>query len=351
MLHGSISEGRLLPARSAGSDDEDDDFNLDWVVWSAEDVGDWVDGLLGAGMGVPFRRDEVDGPALVRLSDEELRSTLGIRDPLQRAKLLGHLRAFRAQRERLARRAARRKAAPGRQTRAAQQLTPPSGRSPPPPLQTDSGLRSATSSVSGGPSCATPGSRRLGSSNASVAGMISIGQESPSNSLRGSFSTSLRPPLVHAVDSPGPCAYNTADTECSSAKTASPFKATIGNSPRRTSEYFTREGDGPGPSYYNVDSSMALRKSASPRPTIGNSQRRILQHYEADDPAPGPSSYVVNNNALRSSSPRPTIGNSPRDTMEFIVSRDTAALARRGSGCRSAARLPSPRARGNAAGS
>ena len=116
----SISEGVPTPSTAAptgpgGSieEPEADDASLVWVVWSADDVGDWVDGLIGAGMGEPFRREDIDGPMLVRLTDSQLRDTLQIRDPMQRAKLLAHLRAFKERREHLARRAARRKGVAG----------------------------------------------------------------------------------------------------------------------------------------------------------------------------------------------------------------------------------------------
>merc|ERR1712232_720149 len=43
----------------------DEDNSLEWVGWSADDVGDWVDQLLGLGVGEPFRQHGIDGPKLV----------------------------------------------------------------------------------------------------------------------------------------------------------------------------------------------------------------------------------------------------------------------------------------------
>merc|ERR1740123_692025 len=173
-----------------------------------------------------------------------------------------------------------------------------------------------------------------------------MGQETPSNSLRGSFSQAHRHAPTTVVDTPGPCTYNVAEAEATSAKVSSPYKATIGSSPRHTAEHFAKDSDSPGPSAYNVRGALALRKSVSPRPTIGNSQRSSILG-EVDIHSPGPSSYNVNGNTLRPASPRPTIGSSPRDTTEFIVGRGAGEGSMRGRNCRSTGRLPSPRARGS----
>lgn len=333
------------PSPSAGSDHDGDDVNLDWVVWTAEDVGDFVDGLLGLGAGAPFRREDVDGPMLVRLTDEHLRDTMGIRDPLHRAKLLGHLRAFKARRERLRARAAKRKAGPGKQPHGSQPATPPSQKGHSHPVQAENVLRSAGSSVSAGLSVgSTSISRRPGSGASSVAGLTTFGQDTPSTSIRGSFSTASRQQPAQTADTtPGPCAYDVAAAEGVSTKTCSPIKATIGKSPRRTTEHFTPDPDAPGPSCYNVGSAGV--RTTSPRAVIGNSVRKTSQISETDI-GPGPCSYNVDTNMLRSSSPRATMGTSSRNTTEFIVNRDVAKAVKSRI-CRSTGRLPSPRGRNN----
>jgi len=325
------------PSPSAGSDYEGgDDVNLDWVVWSPDDVGDFVDGLLGLGAGAPFRREEVDGPMLVRLTDDNLRDAMGIRDPLHRAKLLGHLRAFKARRERLAKRAAKRKAAPGKQPHSPQAATPPVPKGHGHAAQGENCLRSVGSTAAV--------SRRPISGASSVTGLMAgptaFGQDTPSTSLRGSFSTAMRHPVVISESTPGPAAYDVMAAEGSSATRSSPIKATIGKSPRRTADHFTQDVDAPGPSSYNVGSA-GTRATTSPRPTIGNSVRKTSQISETDI-GPGPCSYNIDTGFLRASSPRPTMGTSQRNTTEFIINRD-AAKAMKSRQCRSSGRLHSPR--------
>ncbi|CAE8600579.1 unnamed protein product, partial [Polarella glacialis] len=69
-----------------------EDPQMDWAAWSPNDVGDWVESLIGFGTGEVFRQREVDGPTLMALTDRDLAEALGIADSLHRAKLIGHLR-------------------------------------------------------------------------------------------------------------------------------------------------------------------------------------------------------------------------------------------------------------------
>lgn len=326
----SISEGVTTPSTAApagpgGSvveEPEADDASLDWVVWSAEDVGDWVDGLIGAGMGEPFRREDIDGPMLVRLTDSQLRDTLQIRDPMQRAKLLAHLRAFKERRERLARRAARRKGVAGQHSRHGGKLelsqpgTPSSARRQVLPSSEGSSMTSTAASGKyySSASRRTPSGPRLASSNSkeTLISTANFSTDSPVSKQRGSFTLAQRSQLARTGDSPGPCAYNARESELQ-CKAATPYKATVGNSPRRTTEYLTGDGDGPGPMTYDTGRALQLLggRTSSPRPTIGNSPRKCLQLEEA---APGPCSYVADKLRLRPSSPRATVGKSPRKT-------------------------------------
>eukprot|EP00446_Apocalathium_sp_SHHI-4_P013891 CAMPEP_0177198884 /NCGR_PEP_ID=MMETSP0367-20130122/25371_1 /TAXON_ID=447022 ORGANISM="Scrippsiella hangoei-like, Strain SHHI-4" /NCGR_SAMPLE_ID=MMETSP0367 /ASSEMBLY_ACC=CAM_ASM_000362 /LENGTH=392 /DNA_ID=CAMNT_0018647181 /DNA_START=354 /DNA_END=1528 /DNA_ORIENTATION=- len=53
--------------------DTEKDHDLDWIVWTHSDVGDWVDKLLGPGLGASFRRHKIDGPTLLGLTEAELK--------------------------------------------------------------------------------------------------------------------------------------------------------------------------------------------------------------------------------------------------------------------------------------
>lgn len=69
---------------------------LDWIKWSPSDVAKWVDDLLGIQIGVQFRENQVDGPTLLELRDEDLRGLLGVQSALHRHKILLHTMIFRA---------------------------------------------------------------------------------------------------------------------------------------------------------------------------------------------------------------------------------------------------------------
>lgn len=350
----------------AGVDDECKDHALDWVVWSADDVADYVDSLLGSGIGASFRLHNVDGPMLLGLTETELRDPLGLADPLHRAKLLGHVRAFRAARARLARRAAGRKEAgkaPGaadpRPQQAARRGPPPAQQFAPAPRQPQhvtsrsqqlpqrqqpqavleqapaqhwqlSRSQSIASTLSDGCSVSGAGSRfskRLGSSKVSGAACgSSFGLDSPSTSLRGTFGTSPKYARGLSEETPGPCSYNVAEAETSCAKAASSAKATIGMSPRWSAELPADSG-GPGPCTYSVGSPSeggSVSKRQPPSATFGNSPRETSR-IDCESPTPGPSSYQTRSLALKPASPRAVIGTSPRNTSEYIVAPGTTA--------------------------
>jgi len=339
------------PARNVCSDAECDDMDLEWVVWSPDDVGDWVDALLGAGQGEAFRRNGVDGPRLVGLTDADLRGYLGLEDAPRRARLLARLRVFRTRRDRLARRAAQRKAAPLQPSAPPPSAPPPSAPPPqpgsqqvqlpaqqPPALQpagADAPARacpspprrhlsrsqSAASTLSGGPSVASRVSRRSGASKASGGGG---GAGSPRGVPGGSFGTSLRQPIRRCEDGPGPCTYNAAEAQRRNGKASSPGPSTIGRTPRWPLEQ-SRPDPGPGPGAYGADETRV--RASSPKATIGNSPRSSPRRREAENDVPGPGCYSVDGTDFKPASPRATVGNAPRNTAEYIVSPDIVASA------------------------
>jgi len=370
----------------------EDDHTLDWVVWSADNVADWVDSVLGAGFGAAFRLHEVDGPMLLGLTEAELREPLGLGDPMQRSKLLGHLRAFRSARARLARRAAGRRVA-GESAKAqspspsgvgggAQQAMRQAGRrghSPvpqhfaPSPRTSQhpvtqgqlSRSQSAASTLSGGHSISISmsgaGSRfskRLGTSKGSAAVCGStLRLDSPSSSLRGTFGTTPKHPSCKPEDlMPGPCSYNVSEAEQSCGKSASPARATIGQSPRWSAE-LPPDCAGPGPYSYSVGSISeqggSISKRQPPRATFGSSPRETSR-LDMEELTPGPTSYNVSSLAFKPSSPRTVIGTSSRNTTEYIVSPGVSAANLsvsvgddRGS---SSPWVPSPRVKGGVIG-
>jgi len=175
---------------------------------------------------------------------------------------------------------------------------------------------SVTSSVSwkyfSSASRRTPSGPRLASSNSKETLISSTNFDSPRSKQRGSFTLAQRPQPARMGDSPGPCAYNSRESELQ-CKATSPYKATVGNSPRRTTEFLAPDTDGPGPSTYDTGRALQLLggRTKSPVPTIGNSPRKCLIMEET---APGPCSYDADRLRLRPSSPRATVGKSPRKT-------------------------------------
>lgn len=253
---------------------------LDWACWSAEDVAGWIDLLLGEGAGDAFRQHQVDGPTLLMLQDDDLRSILGISNALHRQKILGHVKVFQLKLARLGQMAKNspvpRQPLPssvlddssiGRGSSrmlGSQEFTnghfdyAPSSRkqigrstSAGPRIERD---HSGASSLHGGfsrsteasfdsrpeSSCGLHGfnrfSRYLNPSRSSTAGLTScFGLDSPSFSVQGSWNRSPRR-LGQDTCAPGPCTYNVV-SNLEALRSNQP-RTTIGQSPRRTAEYF-----------------------------------------------------------------------------------------------------------------
>jgi len=349
---------------------------MGWRRWSADDVGDWVDSLLGSGNGHVFRQRQVDGPTLVALTGQDFAEGLGIADPLHRAKLLGHLQVMTGRAE----------AMPADDPQEVQkdldkrQLLPEealdavgvggesqhpgsedaladavqlldnarqemlearwrtdnarSRRLPPGNRPLSRSQTTAQTISAGYPSNFAAASSRysgyLGAARSpgSVVGLSSlIGLDSPSNSLRGSFSGApARPGLDRmsrrAAESPGPGTYEAANAERAQGKNMSPPRPTIGTSTRQPLRRI--EPGGPGPQSYNI-SVNSLMKPTSPRPTIGTSSKG--RRWDADIGG-CPTFYSSNGGLnLRPSSPRAVFGNARRDCSKFLNNRGQGAEA------------------------
>lgn len=278
--------------------------------WSPNDVGKWVDSLLGTGAGQNFRLQQVDGPTLLCLTDQHLKDILDVTDPLARAKLLGHVRLLLP--------------APKQHLRAPAVSL----------LRSGSSANARSSQASGSQHGGYPGLSRSQSTATSIAAIFPtasrytrlvgtgpatmgleswIGCDSPSNSLRGSFSTAARKKTIEEV-SPGPCAYNVLSAE-------KKFSATIGNSPRKPFLGGCQDNIvEPGPMTYKADVAAAFVLTTSPRAFFGHSPRDCLQSW-SQERGPGPASY---NTEVINRAPRATIGNSPRNTLEFVARRTAA---------------------------
>lgn len=258
--------------------------DLDWAYWSSDDVAKWVDQLLGESLGTPFREMNIDGPTLLELNDSDFQSLL-ITNRLHRQKLIGHVKLFQMRRALLAQVADRRRAEVAssrasspdegadsihggvhrlcRSNRGSRNASPAPSRAP-----------TETSSFSGSMShTSSRYSRYTNPSCMSTAGLDSyFGLDSPSNSLRGSFSTAMRySPLRSA---PGPCTYS----PTASFLSTSP-RATFGFSPRHTAEHFISQGGG--------DYISARRLAKAKGGCIGVAPRWCARGR----PSPGPGSY------------------------------------------------------------
>lgn len=276
--HRSLSEQpRVKPEVSS---DDDQDHDLDWVVWTPDDVGDWVDMLCGDQLGAAFRQNKVDGPTLLELTDDDLRTLLGVANPIQRSKILGHVHVFQMRRTRLVQPPSRRRVArgpprPSYHPRDVSQATNgmgfhplprrgvPKGRSAPssmsamaPPTQSLSHAqlsRAPTEASSAGGSSRCDDERSGFSSTSNrwskytnpnkvcTSGLSSFfGLDSPSYSLRGSFS--LAPKRLEPDSfGPGPTSYS--HTTVEAYKPMSP-RCVIGTSGRNTGEHFVSAGTG-----------------------------------------------------------------------------------------------------------
>mmetsp|Transcript_18918 Transcript_18918/g.52085 ORF Transcript_18918/g.52085 Transcript_18918/m.52085 type:complete len:381 (+) Transcript_18918:81-1223(+) len=256
--HSPATPREASEPREAASDD---DHDLEWIDWSADDVGNWVDALCGDAQGAPFRQHKIDGPTLLELTENDLQTILGVANSLNRSKIMGHLRVFQIRRERLMQQVSRRR----QQQQFASQNGFASGlaNGNVPGLPRPSSKRKGGTSSVGYPtsqngsetfgtqsfgsihssesrpcleersefSTANRFSRYMNPNKASTAGLTSMfGLDSPSYSLRGSFSTAPRR-LERTSVSPGPCAYDVQADDLGRPGNISP-RATMGTAPR-----------------------------------------------------------------------------------------------------------------------
>eukprot|EP00747_Dinoflagellata_sp_TGD_P188704 gnl/TRDRNA2_/TRDRNA2_48064_c0_seq1.p1 gnl/TRDRNA2_/TRDRNA2_48064_c0~~gnl/TRDRNA2_/TRDRNA2_48064_c0_seq1.p1 ORF type:complete len:459 (+),score=54.32 gnl/TRDRNA2_/TRDRNA2_48064_c0_seq1:119-1495(+) len=351
-----------MSARGRPTVPSDDELDFAWVNWTPDDVGDWVEELIGKPFDLPFRENMVDGPTLIELTDNDLRSLLGVANRLHRQKILGHIRVYqmqcsqprkptshgvyrtpmrspRAARSPRASPAQDRSLSPGSmsvlshggQSSGSMHFQPPSRRA---------GSEHYTPNSARG--CLGDRSRRACSSTNSIhstpqytnpyhdatAGLNSLfGLRTPSNSERGSFSRGCKKEAYH--EGPGPGAYY---MDSIRLKKAAP-RATIGNSARDTMEHFLRKGSEvtyPSASESTnmrsmtglTQGSFGMQRSSS---TSGSFARAAKKENRHD--GPGPCSYNVQmtERHLERKGPSATIGNSPRNTMEHIVSKGAGA--------------------------
>lgn len=380
---------------------------FEWISWTPEYVANWVEKLLGEGVGDPFLRHAIDGPTLMGLTDAELKEPLGLQDSLQRIKLLGHVRAIqlRCHRPRRSARAGRlphkapagiagsndadpimNEEIPGADV-STRESSPNSRRAIPkqrvesPFLRTGPGSphvahsRQTAGSAASNPAHCTAGMSRSQSAASSICSQSfantsryskvtggrsgpgsTFGAESPSDSIFGTFTKAQRSRHKVVSPIPGPSSYNPAEAERVTTRHSSSSRATIGKSPRKTPYDSSGHplvecaGTHPGPMSYDphrADTSM----SSTPVVPFGKTPRWYPRPGTEDTiRAPGPGSYNVDSAPSRSPSPRPTMGKSTRDTTEFIVHADPICAAPTPSRCGSAARLNSPRVRGGVIG-
>mmetsp|Transcript_60217 Transcript_60217/g.111635 ORF Transcript_60217/g.111635 Transcript_60217/m.111635 type:complete len:358 (+) Transcript_60217:49-1122(+) len=261
-----------------------DDEGLDWIVWTPDDVGDWVDATIGPPGGELFRKHRIDGPTLLDLTDDELHSLLGVTHPAHRQKILQQVRMFQTRRAKVQLAARRRllnsgqsNGVPGRETHGntAYGAMPPSTRSRP---AAEAGLHrplSARGQCKSSPNLGTNPSRpsSISSENRRLDDdprlLLSTG------SLTNRFSRFTNP--------------STADTDglMSNFGLDSPsfsLRGSFNLSPRNTDPPSMPKGGplGPGPSSYDVDRPMTAVRRTSPRATIGNTNRNTSQYFVND---------------------------------------------------------------------
>lgn len=347
----SLAPPKSEQTPSPPSRDEAEDSDLEWLGWSVEEVGEWVDNLLEVGAGEAFRRHKIDGPTLLGLSEAELREPLGFTDAMQRAKLLGHLRAFQVRRARVVRKAARH-SQPGqphgihavtgeRPTRGHGAVTPPGPQGPPTAtaarVRGSRDLGGAGPGLSRSPSAASSlgsGTFRLlrgGAGGKVREGAVGscFGHETPSDSTKGTFSQAPRESRGSEAG-PGPASYNVLDAERSSTRHTTAPRGTIGTSPRRIAKDATELDvlPEPGPVSYDVAGAEAALRH-SPRAMFGSAAREA-SYSDGEtrrSTGPGPGAYMTSNLPSRASSPKGTMGKSARDTTEFVVQTDSAVAA------------------------
>lgn len=291
----------------------EEDRDLDWVVWSSDDVGDWIDLLLGEGIGEPFRRNTVDGPTLLELTEDDLRVSLEMGNALHRQKILGHVRVFQMRRARLAQHAARRRLAESQRQAYADQENGDSPDGSPlhyaPPSRKKQGQSQGYSTNSNGEasvdsramvdspqldsgfSTSTRFAQFTNPSRSSTTGLTScFGLDSPSYSLRGSWNTAPRK-AGDLKGGPGPCSYNVISNLESPAIKGKTACATIGNSPRHTSENFVNPNT-------TLGGGGQLLKSTSRPKVKGGVIGTSTRWNHANGRTPGPASYRPRANFL-----------------------------------------------------
>lgn len=203
-------------------------------------------------------------------------------------------------------------------------------------------------------------SRGIATSKSSETLNSCFGVETPSMSARGSFSQARRALDTRpGAPTPGPAAYDLAQSERASGRNTGAYKATIGNSPRRTSpdrlQVTELDLPVPGPQSYDTGSAEAGMQN-SPHAVFGRAPRSIStwsggQVPESARCEPGPTSYSCDASKVRVLSPSATIGKSARNTLEYIAKQDPAAAAPSpGRGGANQSGLASPRVRGGVIG-
>lgn len=284
---------------------------MDVLEWTADDVGDWLHRLgLPEEVQAAFKAKEVDGPTLLELGDDDLRAGLGVEDSIHRKKIKGHVEALKL--------------------RAAQQATMPAtpigrgvpngvsphgGRLPPRglgpmedvggyapegyPTPRDDGLymrrtpsaRSdrlesgwATDSQGGG----TRYSHLLSRTTSGTVD-TSFGWDSPSYSIKGSFSRAPRVSPREPYRTPGPTQYHTSEQRARSPR------ACFGNSSRDTAEHFLKGKSTPGSGQYNTNDLTVKGGSRVKGGVIAAAPRfkYMDRGAAASSHSPGPAHYHV----------------------------------------------------------
>jgi len=319
----SAAEQPAEGSRGRGEAVREDDRDLDWVVWSYDDVSEWIDLLLGDGMGESFRRNKVDGPTLLELTEDDLRVCLEIGNPLHRQKIMGHVRVFQMRRARLAQHAARRRLAEEAGRSVSRQASPGQDSSPPQLLQQPLEAPQNGNALSFSP----PSRKKQGRGNSHSVDRLyvqaantfsnlspdSVGQASsmsvdsrPMNDdERGGFSTSNR---FSRFTNPSRCT-TTGLISCFGLDSPSfSLRGSWPTAPVRRCE----EQKGPGPCSYNVVSNLENFKSNSPRATIGNTTRNTSEHFVGANNTIGGSNLKFLQNQGRGKVKGGVIGTGPR---------------------------------------
>lgn len=256
---------------------------LDWINASADDVGGWIDSLLGRPCGGVFRQNKIDGPTLLELEESDLQTLLGITGDEDRLKIMKWIRVFLIQRADLEQSAANRRWTPGAPPGAiisaygvgtAYPTAVPArqkGRNgcgypmacyarrngrPTPSDRMPNGYRSeaqrfddnlcmysVNGSLSNRASRYTVDRTTPGKSLATMGLNSCFGLDSPSYSVRGSLPTAPRPEERHS--GPGPGSYSAASVRSFKPSSPRETSGTFGTSARNTGEHFVKTDGAP----------------------------------------------------------------------------------------------------------